>query len=180
MPVGTQRGIATWSPAGIYMQYARYGKNFFRFAASTLWNSLPDHFRTENSFSQFKSLSQSWNGSKCRCFSCRWLKFCFWFAYIFLFFILFNYFVFLVRLDNFIFFDFLVRQCCFYWLCWYQFFFKVFSIIIIVFLPAASFLNAALCWSICVWILNKSPNRHLPFGFLFRSIHSPPVYVCMS
>jgi hypothetical protein len=45
--MGTQRGIATWSPAGIYMQYARYSKNSFRFAASTLWNSLPDHFRTE-------------------------------------------------------------------------------------------------------------------------------------
>jgi hypothetical protein len=31
----------------------------------------------------------SWNGSKCRCSACRWLKFCFWFAYIliFLFFI---------------------------------------------------------------------------------------------
>jgi hypothetical protein len=33
---------------------------------------------------------------------------------------------------------------------------------IIIFLPAAPFLNAALCWSICVWILNKSPKRHLP------------------
>jgi hypothetical protein len=32
----------------------------------------------------------------------------------------------------------------------------------------------ALCWSICVWILNKNPERHLPRGFLFRSIHSPP------
>ena len=27
MPMGTQRGIATWSPAAIYMQYARYSKN---------------------------------------------------------------------------------------------------------------------------------------------------------
>jgi hypothetical protein len=27
-----------------------YGKKSFRFAAPTLWNSLPDHFRTENSF----------------------------------------------------------------------------------------------------------------------------------
>jgi hypothetical protein len=25
-----------------------------------------------------------------------------------------------------------------------------------------------------VWILNKSPKWHLPRGFLFRSIHSPP------
>jgi hypothetical protein len=31
----------------------------------------PDHFRTENSFSQFKSLLQSWNRSKCRCSACR-------------------------------------------------------------------------------------------------------------
>ena len=36
MPVATQRGSATWSPAGIYMQYARYGKNSFRFADSRL------------------------------------------------------------------------------------------------------------------------------------------------
>jgi hypothetical protein len=53
-------------------------------------------------------------------------------------------------------------------------------IFIIIFFPAASFLNAALCWSICVWFLNKSPKRHLPCGFLFRSIHSPPFYACMS
>ena len=91
MPVGTQRGIATWSPAGIYMQYARYSKNSFRFTASTLWNRLPDHFRTENSFSQFKSLLQSWNGSQCCCSACRWLKFFFWFAYIFFIFYFFNY-----------------------------------------------------------------------------------------
>jgi hypothetical protein len=72
----------------IYMQYSRYGKNSFRFAASALWNSLPDHFRTENSFSQFRSLLQSWIGSKCRCSACRWLKFCFWFAYIFFIFLI--------------------------------------------------------------------------------------------
>jgi hypothetical protein len=36
MLVATQRGNATWSPAGIYMQYARYGKNSFRFADSRL------------------------------------------------------------------------------------------------------------------------------------------------
>jgi hemerythrin len=27
-------------------------KKTFKFAAATLWNSLPDHFRTENSFSR--------------------------------------------------------------------------------------------------------------------------------
>ena len=36
-----------------------YGKKSFKFAAASLWNSLPDHFRRENSFSQFKSLIQS-------------------------------------------------------------------------------------------------------------------------
>jgi hypothetical protein len=36
----------------------RYGKKSFRFAAPTLWNSLPDHFRTENSFSQFTQMLQ--------------------------------------------------------------------------------------------------------------------------
>ena len=50
---------------------SRYGKKTFKFAAATLWNSLPDHFRTENSFSQFKSLMQSWNGTKCCCSACR-------------------------------------------------------------------------------------------------------------
>ena len=29
----------------------------FKFAAATLWNSFPDHFRTENSFSQFKRIN---------------------------------------------------------------------------------------------------------------------------
>ena len=45
----------------------RYGKKSFMFAAATLWNDLPNHLRTENSFNHFKSLIQSWNGSVCRC-----------------------------------------------------------------------------------------------------------------
>ena len=49
----------------------RYGKKSFMFAAATLWNDLPNHFRTENSFNHFKSLIQSWNGSVCRCSACR-------------------------------------------------------------------------------------------------------------
>ena len=86
-------------------------------------------------------------------------------------------------LENFIFFDFLVRQCMSAAFTDYvgtSFKYSVFFCIFYFFLPAASFLNAALCWSICVWILNKSPKRHLPRGFLFRSIHSPPFYACMS
>ena len=49
----------------------RYGKKSFMFAAATLWNDLPNHFRTKNSFNHFKSLIQSWNGSVCRCSACR-------------------------------------------------------------------------------------------------------------
>ena len=48
-----------------------YGKKSFRYAAAAMWNSLPDHFMTESSFSQFKSLIQSWNGTECRCSACR-------------------------------------------------------------------------------------------------------------
>lgn len=48
-----------------------YGKKSFSFAAATLWNSLPDHFRTVNSFSHFKSLVQSWSGTECFCSACR-------------------------------------------------------------------------------------------------------------
>ena len=59
---------------------SRYGKKTFKFAAATLWNSLPDHFRTENSFSQIKSLMQSWNGTKCCCSACRKYIFCYCFC----------------------------------------------------------------------------------------------------
>jgi hypothetical protein len=46
-----------FSPLDIpQVRTSRYGKKTFKFAAATLWNSLPDHFRTENSFSQFKNL----------------------------------------------------------------------------------------------------------------------------
>ena len=49
----------------------RYDKISFMFAVATLWNDLPNHFRTENSFNHLKSLIQSWNGSVCRCSACR-------------------------------------------------------------------------------------------------------------
>ena len=49
----------------------RYGKKCFRFAAATLWNGFPNHFREANSFSHFKSLIQSWNGSDCCCSACQ-------------------------------------------------------------------------------------------------------------
>jgi len=53
-----------------HVKATHYGKKSFRFVSATQWNSQ-DHFRTENSFSQFKSLMQSWNGSECRCSTCR-------------------------------------------------------------------------------------------------------------
>jgi len=62
---------------------------------------------------------------------------------------------------------FLIRQCCFYCICWCQFGYSV-----LFFTCCFFFLLAALCWSNCVWILNKSPKRHLPRGFLLRSIRS--------
>ena len=46
-------------------------KKSTKFAAVTSWNSLPNHFKTENSFSHFKSVVQSWNGLECRCSGCR-------------------------------------------------------------------------------------------------------------
>ena len=85
--------LHTWSNTKYSFRYSnileipqvrtsRYGKMSFKFAAATLWNSFPNHFRTENSFSQFKSLIQSWNGSVCRCFACRYkLDFSCFFAF---------------------------------------------------------------------------------------------------
>ena len=47
-----------------------YGIKSFRYTAAKLWNDLPDHFRTETSFSHFKSLMSSWNGKACSCSAC--------------------------------------------------------------------------------------------------------------
>ena len=55
----------------LQVRTTRYGKKSFRFVAATLWNDLPNHFRTENSFNHFKNLILSWNGSVCRCSACR-------------------------------------------------------------------------------------------------------------
>ena len=48
----------------------RYGLKSFRYAAAKLWNELPNHFRTQTSFNQFKNLINSWNGNSCRCNNC--------------------------------------------------------------------------------------------------------------
>ena len=54
----------------IEVKTTRYGLNSFRYYASKTWNELPDHFRKETSFNQFKSLINSWNGSSCHCSFC--------------------------------------------------------------------------------------------------------------
>ena len=45
----------------------RYGIKTFKYFAAKTWNELPNHFRLENSFEQFKNLINSWNGSSCHC-----------------------------------------------------------------------------------------------------------------
>jgi hypothetical protein len=40
----------------------RYGKNSFRYATATLWNSFPNHVREISNFNQFRSFLESWTG----------------------------------------------------------------------------------------------------------------------
>ena len=47
-----------------------YGKKSFRFAAPLLWNDLPENFRAQTNFLQFKSIITSWNGKVCKCSAC--------------------------------------------------------------------------------------------------------------
>ena len=44
-----------------------YGLSSFRFSAAKLWNSLPQHFRDEINFNNFKSLISAWNEESCVC-----------------------------------------------------------------------------------------------------------------
>ena len=48
----------------------RYGLNLLKYFAAKTWNDLPDHFRKESSFPQFKNLINSWNGRSCHCSAC--------------------------------------------------------------------------------------------------------------
>jgi len=48
----------------------RCGINSFRFGAAKLWNSLPQHFRDQSNFNQFRSLVSSWDRTSCCCTSC--------------------------------------------------------------------------------------------------------------
>ena len=47
-----------------------YGKMSFRYAAPVLWNSLPEHFKCQTNFLQFKSMIASWSGKDCECTAC--------------------------------------------------------------------------------------------------------------
>ena len=47
-----------------------YGLSSFRYSAAKLWNSLPQHFRDETSFNNFKGLISAWNGESCTCTFC--------------------------------------------------------------------------------------------------------------
>lgn len=47
-----------------------YGVNSFRYSAAKLWNSLPQNFRDETNFNQFRSLIGAWTGESCHCSYC--------------------------------------------------------------------------------------------------------------
>ena len=53
------------------LRTTRCGKNSFRYAAATLWNSFPNHVREISNFNQFRSFLESWTGESCKCSSCR-------------------------------------------------------------------------------------------------------------
>ena len=48
-----------------------FGLHSFRYAGASLWNELPDDLRLQTNLSSFKSLINNWNGSSCKCSSCR-------------------------------------------------------------------------------------------------------------
>jgi hypothetical protein len=54
----------------------KYGLRSFRYTSATLWNDLPNDFRTVASFSQFKRMIDSWNGLKCNCNVCTFVCVC--------------------------------------------------------------------------------------------------------
>ncbi|KAH3776962.1 hypothetical protein DPMN_178396 [Dreissena polymorpha] len=49
----------------------KYGLSSFRSGAARLWNSMPQHFRDEGNYNQFRSLVASWDGVGCACRSSR-------------------------------------------------------------------------------------------------------------
>ena len=47
-----------------------YDLSSFLYSAAKFLNSLPQHFRDEINFSNFKSLNSAWNGESCACIFC--------------------------------------------------------------------------------------------------------------
>jgi hypothetical protein len=54
-----------------HVKTTKYGLNSFRTLAATTWNGLPNHIRTTENFSTFKTLISKWTGDSCRCAMCR-------------------------------------------------------------------------------------------------------------
>ena len=47
-----------------------YGKQSFRFEATHIWNSLPNHVRQVDNYKEFVRLVRIWEGQTCRCAMC--------------------------------------------------------------------------------------------------------------
>jgi hypothetical protein len=57
-----------WFGSSFHVLAAKYLKVLIPYlVVLKTWNELPNHFRLENSFKQFKNLINSWNGSSCHC-----------------------------------------------------------------------------------------------------------------
>ena len=49
-----------------------YGKNSLRILGPTIWNHLPDEYKTAEDLQTFKSLLEQWNGPQCICNLCKY------------------------------------------------------------------------------------------------------------
>ena len=49
----------------------RYGLHSLRYAATKLWNDLPNEYRQDMSLDHFKNLMNKWGGEVCKCNFCK-------------------------------------------------------------------------------------------------------------
>ena len=49
----------------------KYGLNSFAHEGARIWNSLPNVFRVNEHYRQFRRLIQNWSGPMCKCIICR-------------------------------------------------------------------------------------------------------------
>ena len=49
-----------------------YGKNSLRILGPTIWNHLPDEYKTAEDLQTFKSLLRQWKGPQCNCNLCKY------------------------------------------------------------------------------------------------------------